>query len=61
MESEVNRMFFTQIVLPVLLIAAVCFWAGMQWEKERHIAQLNDNEKVRMPVRGKIYKKNGKW
>jgi type II secretory pathway component PulF len=54
-------MFFTQIVVPVLLIAFVCFWAGMVWEREWWDAQLKDNKPVRMPVRGKIYKKNGKW
>ena len=54
-------MFFTQVIIPVLLIASVCFWAGMRWEKERHIAQMNDDESARMPVRGKVYKKNGEW
>ncbi|MFA5307195.1 MAG: hypothetical protein WC365_07145 [Candidatus Babeliales bacterium] len=51
-------MFFAQIVIPVLLIATVCFWAGMVWEKERHIAQM----KVKPTTSGqKVYMKNGDW
>lgn len=37
---EVVAMFFTQVIIPVLIVAGVCFWAGMRWEKERHIAQM---------------------
>jgi hypothetical protein len=39
-KEEVLTMFFTQVVIPVIIIAAVCFWAGREWEKERREAEL---------------------
>lgn len=33
-------MFITQVIIPVLIIAGVCFWAGTRWEKERRQAEL---------------------
>lgn len=51
-------MFFTQVVIPVFLIAAVCFWAGREWEKERRetefkrptIRQIRNNYERRRSV-----------
>lgn len=33
-------MFITQVIIPVLIIAGVCFWAGIQFQKVRHAAQI---------------------
>jgi|LSQX01.2.fsa_nt_gb hypothetical protein len=33
-------MFITQIIIPVLIVAGVCFWAGIQFQKVRHAAQM---------------------
>lgn len=34
------EVFITQVIIPVLIVAGVCFWAGMRWEKVRHAAQM---------------------
>ena len=44
-------MFITQVIIPVLLVGAVCFWAGMRWQKERRAVEL------RKPVVNEIRKR----
>jgi membrane protein DedA with SNARE-associated domain len=53
-------MFFEQVIIPVLLVAAVSFWAGTRWEREKHVAQMKEKP-VRMPAVRKLYRKNGEW
>ena len=49
-------MFITQVVIPVLIVAGVCFWAGMRWEKERRTAELRKPavSEVRKYYRGRL-------
>ncbi|MDD5051037.1 MAG: hypothetical protein PHV93_04885 [Candidatus Pacebacteria bacterium] len=43
-------MFFTQVIIPVLIIAVVNFWAGMRIERERHIMQMKAEPiQIRLP------------
>jgi hypothetical protein len=43
-------MFFTQTVIPVLIIAVFCFWCGMRYEREMHVVQMKAKPvEVRMP------------
>lgn len=55
-------MFITQVVIPVIIIAAVCFWTGMQWEKERRVAELRKPviKAVRKPKKHVQYDWQGK-
>jgi hypothetical protein len=43
-------MFLTQVLVPVLIVAGVCIWAGMRFEREKHIVQMKAKPvEVRLP------------
>ena len=42
-------MFFEQVIVPVLIIAMVCFWAGMRFETTRQ--EVREKQKKRPVVR----------
>jgi hypothetical protein len=42
-------MFFTQVVIPVLIMAGINFWAGTRFEKIRHEAEHKRKVLRRLP------------
>lgn len=55
-------MFITQVLIPVLIIAGVCYWAGRRWEREKRAAQLRQPviKEVRRPKKQALYDWQGK-
>lgn len=50
-------MFIKQILIPVLIIAATCFWGGMRFEQARW--QAKENQKKQSAV--KTIRKGFNW
>jgi hypothetical protein len=48
-ERRGSAMFVKNVLIPVLIISAACFWGGMQFERARW--KSKENQKKRLPVR----------